>query len=46
MEWETPTVIEINMSAEIGAYQGEEDERPEELAENIGDGPQRLLGGS
>ena len=28
MDWETPTFIEIDMSAEIGGYQGEED-RPE-----------------
>ena len=23
--WETPTFIEVDMSAEIGAYQGEDD---------------------
>lgn len=26
MSWETPAVVEINMSAEIGAYQGESDD--------------------
>ncbi|HEY2409255.1 MAG TPA: pyrroloquinoline quinone precursor peptide PqqA [Polyangiaceae bacterium] len=25
MRWETPSFIEIDMSAEIGAYQGEDD---------------------
>jgi len=25
MNWETPTFEEIDMSAEIGSYQGEED---------------------
>jgi hypothetical protein len=47
MKWETPVVVEINMSAEIGAYQGEEDGRaPDELrpslalAEDIGDRPE------
>jgi len=27
--WETPSFIEVNMSAEIGGYQGDEDPRPE-----------------
>jgi coenzyme PQQ precursor peptide PqqA len=32
MEWETPAFVEIDMSAEIGGYQGDdfENERPEE----------------
>ena len=31
MEWETPSFVEIDMSAEIGGYQGDfEDERPQE----------------
>lgn len=25
--WETPAFIEVDMSAEIGGYQGEDDER-------------------
>ena len=28
MDWETPSFIEIDMSAEIGGYQGEEDPQP------------------
>ena len=30
MTWEKPTFVEINMSAEIGAYQGDEEERESE----------------
>lgn len=26
MSWETPSFVEINMSAEIGAYQGDSDD--------------------
>jgi len=26
MSWETPSFVEINMSAEIGAYQGDTDD--------------------
>lgn len=28
MEWETPKFTEIDMSAEIGSYQGEPEEQP------------------
>jgi coenzyme PQQ precursor peptide PqqA len=30
MNWQTPSFEEINMSAEIGAYQGDEDGRENE----------------
>ena len=28
MKWETPTLTEVDMSAEIGAYQGETEPNP------------------
>jgi hypothetical protein len=38
MNWEKPEMVEVNMSAEIGAYQddsGERDENPVVAAEEI-----------
>jgi hypothetical protein len=42
--WTTPTYTEINMSAEIGGYQDDFEERPSRPEEAIrpGDDPQSL----
>ena len=40
MPWETPTLIEIDMNAEIGAYQQDDaGDRQEPIVEQDGDEP-------
>jgi len=42
-DWETPTFIQIDMSAEIGGYQGEEPGRrdgPDDLPDFVAPAPQ------
>jgi hypothetical protein len=33
--WETPSFIEVEMSAEIGGYQGDEDPRPDHMPDFV-----------
>jgi hypothetical protein len=33
--WETPSFVEVDMSAEIGGYQGDDGQRPDHLPEFI-----------
>jgi hypothetical protein len=33
--WETPSFVELDMSAEIGGYQGDDDQRPGHMPEFV-----------